>query len=684
MSLDTNGNPLLEMTGLPPFSAIRPEHVSPAIEHLLSQGRENVARLLDQAAAPTWGNLMEPLEAIEHRINRVWSPVTHLQAVADNAPLREAYNACLPRLSAYHTELAQNERLYRACRRIAEGEEYGRLGVAERKIIDNTLRDFRLSGVDLPPEQRRRFKAISEELSSLKNRFQQNLLDATQSWKKHITDEARLEGLPDSTRALARQSAEREGLDGWVFTLDLPSYMPVMSYAGDRELRREVYEAYVTRASDHGPGGGRWDNTPVMEDILRLRHETARLVGFDNYAQYSLARKMARETDEVLDFLRDLALRSKPMAERELAAVQDHARTHGGPHPLEAWDVPYYSEQLRRHAYAFSQEDLRPYFPVPQVLAGMFEVVRRLFGLEVQACGDMDVWHPDVRYFEIRGPAGEPRGSFYLDLYARPHKRGGAWMGQCIGRIKTSCGVTQPVAFLSCNFAPPLGDDPSLLTHREVTTLFHEFGHGLHHMLTRIDYPSVAGISGVAWDAVELPSQFMENWCWEREALNLFAGHHRHGAPLPEELFMKMRAARNFQAGMQMVRQLEFALFDFRLYLEYDPAQGARIQSLLDEVREEVAVARPPEFNRFAHGFWHIFGSGYAAGYYSYKWAEVLSSDAFGRFEETGLFDRETSQRFLHTILEQGGSRDATDLFVEFRGRQPRIDALLRHSGVAP
>jgi len=682
MSQYTDGNPLLEMTGLPPFTAIRPEHVVPAVEHQLSQGRETVARLLDQPETPTWGNLMEPLEAIEHRLNRVWSPVTHLQAVADNEPLREAYNTCLPRLSAYHTELGQNERLYQACQRIAEGEEYGRLGVAERKIIDNALRDFRLSGVDLPPQERHRFKAISEELSRLKSRFQQNLLDATQSWKKHITDEARLEGLPDSTRALARQSAEREGLDGWLLTLDLPSYMPVVSYAADRELRREIYEAYVTRASDQGPDGGRWDNTPVMEATLRLRHEMARLLGFDNYAEYSLARKMARAPDEVLDFLRDLARRSRPMAERELATVQAYARAHGGPRHLEAWDVPYYSEQLRKHTYDFSQEDLRPYFPVPQVLAGIFEVVRRLFGLEIQGRRDVDVWHPDVSYFEIRGPAGEPRGSFYLDLYARPHKRGGAWMGKCIDRMKTGQRVTQPVAFVSCNFTPPVGDTPSLLTHQELTTLFHEFGHGLHHMLTRIDYPSVAGISGVAWDAMELPSQFLENWCWEREALNLVAGHYRNGAPLPEDIYTKMLAAKNFQTGMQMVRQLEFALFDFRLHLEYDPTQGPRIQSLLDEVREEVAVVRPPEFNRFAHGFLHIFGSGYAAGYYGYKWSEVLSSDAFGRFEETGLFAWETSQRFLHAILEQGGSRDAMELFVEFRGREPRIDALLRHSGI--
>ncbi len=676
-------NPLLTMEGLPPFSRIEPHHIEPAIDTVLKESREAVARLLASGGPYTWENLVEPLERLEERLGRIWAPVSHMNSVVNSEALRQAYNACLPKLSDYATEMGQNEALFEAFRQIAEGPEYQRLDTAQRRIVDNALRDFRLSGIDLPPEKRARYKEIMQALSALTSKFEENVLDATNGWHIQITDEARLAGLPETARAMARQIAEREGLEGWVFNLEFPSYLPVMTYADDRELRRELYTAYVTRASDEGPNAGRWDNTPVMEEILALRHELARLLGFANYAERSLATKMAASTDQVLAFLEDLAARALPMARKELEEVRAFARELGGPDELEAWDVPYYSEKLRQHRYAITQEELKPYFPEQRVLEGMFTVVERLYGMTIEEVEGVDVWHEDVRFFEIRDHKGELRGQFYLDLYARPHKRGGAWMDDCIPRMRTEEGVQVPVAFLTCNFSAPIGDDPALFTHDEVLTLFHEFGHGLHHMLTRIDYPSVAGISGVAWDAVELPSQFMENWCWQREAIDLISGHYRSGEPLPQAMFEKMVAAKNFQSAMQMVRQIEFSLFDFRLHLEYDPARGANVYPLLEEVRKQVAVMEPPSFNRFPHSFSHIFAGGYAAGYYSYKWAEVLSADAFAQFEENGIFDRETGQRFLATILEQGGSRDPMELFVEFRGREPTIDALLRHSGLA-
>ncbi|HKJ09335.1 MAG TPA: M3 family metallopeptidase, partial [Gammaproteobacteria bacterium] len=586
-------------------------------------------------------------------------------------------------LSDYATEMGQNEGLYRAFKQIADGDEYHRLDTAQRKIIDNALRDFRLSGIELDAEQRARYKAIMQELSSLTSRFEENLLDATNAWSREVTDEALLAGMPDSAKALARQTAAQRGVDGWLITLEFPSYYPVLTYADNRDLRREVYTAYVTRASDEGPNAGQWDNTPVMERILALRHEAARLLGYANYAERSLATKMARSTDQVMGFLNDLAARALPMAKQDLEEVRAFARDNHGVTELESWDVAYYSEKLRQHKYAISQEELKPYFPEHRVLDGMFAVVERLYGLNIRREEGVDVWHPDVRFYTIRDGKGAVRGQFFLDLYARPKKRGGAWMDECISRRRRGDALQVPVAYLTCNFAPPIGDDPALFTHDEVLTLFHEFGHGLHHMLTQVDHPSVAGIGGVAWDAVELPSQFMENWCWEREALDLIAGHYRTGEALPEALYHRMLAARNFQSAMQMVRQLEFSIFDFRLHLEYDPARGGRVYQILDEVREQVAVMRPPSFNRFPHSFSHIFAGGYAAGYYSYKWAEVLSADAFSAFEETGIFDRGTGERFLASILEQGGSRDPMELFVEFRGREPTIDALLRHSGLA-
>jgi oligopeptidase A len=677
-------NSLLEMTGLPPFSKIKPEEIEPAIDTLLKQNREQLQHLLANTGQYSWDNLIQPLEEMDDRLDRVWSPVSHMNSVVNSDELREAYNACLPKLSDYGTELGQNEQLYRAYKSISDSPEYEQLDAAQKKIIDNALRDFHLSGVDLPAEKKQRYKEIQQRLSSLTTKFEENLLDATHAWHKQITDENQLAGLPESARAMAKQAAGDKQLDGWVFTLDFPSYYAILSYANDRDLRSEMHKAYVTRASDQGPSAGQWDNSEVMEEILALRHELAGLLGFANYAERSLATKMAESPDQVLSFLHDLARKAKPVAEQDLEELAVFAHEEHGLDKLEPWDVAYYSEKLRQHKYAISQEDLKPYFPETRVITGMFEVVKRLYGIEIRETDDVDTWHPDVRFYEIRDGQGNLRGQFYLDLYARAKKRGGAWMDDCRGRLRQHNGDLQtPVAYLTCNLTPPIGDDPALFTHDEVITLFHEFGHGLHHMLTQVDYIGVSGINGVAWDAVELPSQFMENWCWEREALDIITGHYQTGEPLPEDLYRKMYAAKNFQAGLRMVRQLEFALFDFRLHLEYDPAQGGRIQQILDQVRDEVTVVKPAPYNRFQHGFSHIFAGGYAAGYYSYLWAEVLSADAFSLFEENGIFDRPTGNRFLNSVLEQGGTREPMELFVSFRGREPEIDALLRHNGIA-
>ncbi len=674
-------NPLLEDVGLPPFSRIRPEHVEPALDDRLAACRAEIARLTREVPDPTWETFVEPLEEMDDTLNRTWSPVGHLNGVMNGDELRAAYNACLPKLSEYGTEVGQNEDLFRAYRAVAGHDG---LDGTQRKLLSNALRDFHLSGVDLPADKKARYKAISQELSQLASKYSDNLLDATNAWSKLVTDASRVKGLPESALGLARQNAQQQGMEGWRFTLDMPSYIPILTYADDRDLRFEVYQAFGTRASDQGPHAGRWDNGENMEHILKLRHELAQLLGFANYAERSLATKMAPSTDAVLGFLYDLAERSGEQARLELKEVRDFARAHHGQGDLEPWDLSYYSEKLRVHRYQIGQEDLRPYFPLPRVLDGLFGVVERLFGVRIAESPEFETYHPDVRFFEIRDAAsGELRAQCFLDPYARPNKRGGAWMDVCTNRIRTPRRQQLPVAYLVCNFTPPVGDKPSLLTHTEVVTLFHEFGHGLHHMLTRVDYPAVAGINGVAWDAVELPSQFMENWCWERESLDLFAAHWQTGEAIPDELYRRMIAAKNFQSGMQMARQLEFALFDFRIHLEYDPARGGRIYETLEEVRNRVAVVRPPAFNRFAHGFSHIFAGGYGAGYYSYKWAEVLSADAFSLFEERGVFDPDTGRAFRECILERGGSRDAMELYVDFRGREPTVDALLRHSGIA-
>jgi oligopeptidase A len=675
-------NPLLSLEGLPPFSEIRPEHVEPAIDALLQNNRQAIEDLLAGPRSFDWDTLIEPLEIMEDRLSRTWSPVRHMNAVVNSDALREAYNACLPKLSDYATELGQNRTLYEAYRSLRDSAAFEKLDAGQRKTIDDALRDFHLSGVDLPPQRQQRFKAIQQELTRRQSKFEENLLDATQAWTRHFTDAARLSGLPESALDLGRQNAAQQGRDGWVFNLEFPSYHAIMTYADDRELRRDFYHGYTTRASDQADHP-EWDNSENLCAVLRLRREAADLLGYPSYAHKSLATKMADTPEQVLEFLHDLARRSRAAAVRDYNDLQAFARTELGLERLEAWDIGYAGEKLRQSRFAISQEDLKPYFPVDRVLKGLFALVQRLYGVVIERDDHADVWHPDVRFYEIRDEQGQLRAQFYLDLYARPKKRGGAWMDECINRLRTHDWIQLPVAYMTCNSSPPVGDKPALFTHDEVLTLFHEFGHGLHHMLTRVDYPSVAGINGVEWDAVELPSQFMENWCWEREALDLFAGDYQTGEPLPEDLYQRLLATKHFQAGMQMVRQLEFALFDMRIHLELEAPTAGDVQRILDEVRAEVAVVEPPDFNRFQHGFSHIFAGGYGAGYYSYKWAEVLSADAFARFEEEGLFSPQVGHDFLHQVLECGGTRPAIDSFTAFRGREPNIDALLRHSGLA-
>ena len=677
-------NPLLTMDSLPPFSQIKPEQVQPAVIQAIADCKQKISDVLAQRDPHTWDSLIAPLEEVNDRLSRIWSPVSHLNSVLNSETLREAHDACLPLLSEFQTYVGQHEGLYQAYLALSQSDDFPLLSGAQRKEIQNTLRDFRLSGIGLPAEAQQRYGEIQARLSELASRFSNNVLDATQGWQKLVADEAELAGLPDSVRAAARQMAELKGKEGWLFTLDIPSYLPVMMYADNRELRAEMYEAFTTRASDQGPNAGKWDNSAIMSELLTLRRELAQLLGFGNYAELSLATKMADKTEQVVSFLTDLAAKSLPQGKAELEEIRAFAAEQHGQSELAAWDLAYYAEKLKQHKFSISDEQLRPYFPASKVVKGLFEVVKRVFGMKVRERLGIDTWHPDVRFYDIFDADDELRGSFYLDLYAREHKQGGAWMDVCLGRRYRQDGSLQkPVAYLTCNFNGPVDGKPALFTHNEVVTLFHEFGHGIHHMLTRIDVAGVAGINGVAWDAVELPSQFLENWCWESEALAFISGHYETGEPLPADLLEKMLTARNFQAAMQMLRQLEFALFDFRLHQEFDPANPAQLPALLDEVRSQVAVMTPPAFNRFQHSFSHIFAGGYAAGYYSYKWAEVLSADAFSRFEEEGIFNPATGQSFLKNILEKGGSKEPMELFRAFRGREPKVDALLRHSGIA-
>ena len=668
-------NPLLGQDPLPRFVQIRPEHVEPAVRELLERNRVRIGELA-ALPKPTFATLIEPLEELQHGITRTWSPVSHLNAVLNSDALRAGYNACLPLLSAYQTDLAQSEPLFRAYRTIAE-RDAAALAPVQRRVIEHAVRDFRLAGVALPPEKKARFKTVMQELTQLQAKFEENVLDAANAWSWHVTDPDELRGLNEMLIELAARRASERKLTGWILTLDQPTYVAVLTDAESESLRRAFYEAWTTRASDRGPGAGRWDNSPVMEEILRRRHEAARLLDFPNYAEYALATRMARSVPEVLEFLHELARSARPAAVAEFAELEEFAGQE-----LEAWDVGFHSERLQRARFAVSQEELRPYFPLPRVLAGLFAVAERLFGVRICERAGVPAWHADVRFFDVEGAGGVRVGSFYLDAYARPNKRSGAWMDECVGRKRLPSGAALPVAYLVCNFLPPGAGKPALLTHDDVVTLFHEFGHGLHHLLTRVDYPSLAGINGVSWDAVELPSQFLENYAWHPEVLQQISGHFQSGAALPGEMQSRLIATRSFQAGLAMMRQLEFALFDFRLHTEYAPERGARVLGILAEVRREVAVVPVPEWNRFPHSFGHIFAGGYAAGYYSYKWAEVLAADAFAAFEESGVFDRGTAQRFLDAILSRGGSRDALDAFVEFRGRTPDVRALLKQHGI--
>ena len=677
-------NPLLDTEGLPAFSAIRPDHVEPAIDALLAENRARLNAILEGPAPPSWDTVVAPQEAMDDRLSNAWSPVSHLNAVMNNDALREAYNACLPKLTAYTTEVGQNSKLAEAYKAVRAREDFDALSPAQQKTVDNAIRDFHLSGVDLPADEKERYREIASRLSALSAKFEENVMDATNAWQKHVANEAELAGLPESTLAVARQEAERNDKDGYLLTLDFPCFFGVLAHCDNRALREEMYTAFGTRASDQGPHAGQWDNTEIMEEILALRHEKSQLLGFANYAELSLATKMADSTDQVTGFLLDLATRAKPQAEKELAALREYAKDELGLDELHPWDTTWATEKLRQARYQLSQEDLRPYFSADRVKAGLFQVVERLYGVKiVENTEAVDTWHEDVKFYEIHNPDGSVRGQFYTDLYARAKKRGGAWMDVCRMRRAQGNDTQIPVAYLTCNFTPSVGGKPALLTHGEVETLFHEFGHGLHHMLTRVDCAAVSGIAGVPWDAVELPSQFMENWCWEREALDLFAVHVDTGERIPDDLYQRMQAAKNFQSAMQMVRQLEFSLFDFRLHADYDQATGPRIFEILDQVRDQVSVMKPPAWHRFPHSFGHIFAGGYAAGYYSYKWAEVLSADAFSRFEEEGIFNQQTGRDFLENILEKGGSEDLMELYVAFRGREPQIDALLRHHGLA-
>lgn len=677
-------NPLFNVTGLPPFKKIQPSHMVEAIETIINDSRQAVNELTESVTEEsiTWDNFVKPLEDINDRLDRAWAPISHINSVANSDEVRDAYNACLPLLSDYGTEMGQHKGLYNAVKALDAKAESLDLDKVQRKILKDDLRDFKLSGVALSQEKQKRYGEIQKRLSELTSKFEQNLLDATMAWHKDFDSAEALDGLPDSAIAAAKQTAEASDVEGYRITLDFPSYLPVMMHANDRELRKEVYTAFSTRASEKGPNAGEFDNSAIMPEILALRHELAQLLDFEHYGELSLATKMAKSTSEVMAFLSELAAKSKPQAEKDLQELTDYAKEKHGVDKLEAWDLAYYSEKLKNERYSISQEELRPWFPEDQVIKGMFEITGTLFNIKFQERDDVETWHEDVRFFDIYDLADNYIASFYLDLYARRNKRGGAWMADCIGRRETKQGIQKPVAFLTCNFNGPVGDTPALFTHDEVTTLFHEFGHGLHHMLTQINHASVAGISGVPWDAVELPSQFLENFCWEEEGLAKIAKHYQSGEPLPKEKLERLLAAKNFQSAMQMVRQLEFSMFDFKIHSEFDPANPDQIQQQLDQVRVEVSVITPPEFNRFQHSFGHIFAGGYAAGYYSYKWAEVLSADAFSRFEEEGIFNPKTGQHFLQHILQKGGSAEPDELFKAFRGREPSPDALLRHSGI--
>ncbi len=680
----TTANPLLDFSDLPRFDTVQPEHVKPAIESLLTAGRELVERLTADTTPATWTDFAGALSDGLEPFGRAWGIVGHLHSVNDIPAWREAYNEMLPEVSRFYAELGQNLKLFEKYKALRDSAEYATLTVEQKKIVNNEVRDFRLSGAELPDDQKPRFQAIMEELSQLSAKFAENLLDATNAFSEVVTDEALLAGLPDDAKEAAKTAAEKAGVEGWRFSLQAPSYGPVMQYADNRELRARLYRAYATRAAEFHDGSSKpeWDNTPIIQRMLELRVEDAKMLGFNNFAEVSLAPKMADTPAQVLTFLRELAAKAKPFAEKDIAELRAFAKDELGLADFQPWDAAYVSEKLLQKRYAFSEQEVKQYFTEPKVLGGLFKVIESLFNVKVKP-DTAPVWHEDVRFYRLESPAGDLVGQFYLDLYARETKRGGAWMDEARSRRRVLNGIQKPIAYLNCNFSRPVGGKPATFTHDEVTTLFHETGHGLHHLLTRGEELGVSGIHGVEWDAVELPSQFMENYCWEWEVVEGMTAHVDTGAPLPRELFDKMLAAKNFQSGMMAVRQIEFSLFDMLIHSDFDPKSGLTVMDVLNDVRKEVAVLLPPEWHRFPNSFSHIFGGGYGAGYFSYKWAEVLSADAYAAFEEAGNpFDATVGKRFLDEILSVGGSRPAIESFKAFRGREPSVDALLRHSGM--
>lgn len=672
-------NPLLFFSGLPKFDEVKPEHISPAVDSLIAEGRALVEQLAASQETPTWENFALKLEDHSEKLARAWSQVGHMNAVVNSPELREAYNDNLAKLTDYGSDISQDERLYAKFKAIQASSDFVKLTPTQQTIINHEVRDFKLGGAELPAEQKARFKTVSEELSKLGSKFEENIMDNTNDFKYIVTYVSDLAGLPEDAIEAAADAAKKEDKKGYQFSLHFPSYMPVLQYADNRALRETLYRAYATRASELSKP--EWDNTGLIKDILKLKQEEARMLGFKNFAELSLATKMADTPKQVTDFLDTLAKRAKPYAEKDMQELLAYAKKLGID-DMQAWDVAYVSEKLREEKYAFSDQEVKQYFPESKVLAGLFKVVETIFGVQVRKA-EAPLWHADAAFYAISDAQNKPIAYFYLDLYARNNKRGGAWMDECITRRKTANGIELPVAYLTCNFSASVGGKPALFTHDEVITMFHEFGHGLHHMLTQVDDYSVSGIKGVEWDAVELPSQFMENFCWEWEVLRHMAAHVDTGAQLPRELFDKMVAAKNFQAGMQTVRQIEFSLFDMRLHGEFDPNGKQTALDLIEQVRDEVAVVRPPKWNRFPNSFSHIFAGGYAAGYYSYKWAEVLSADAYSLFEEMGTLSAEAGSRFKNEVLAKGGSRPAMESFVAFRGRKPSLDALLRHNGMA-
>lgn len=692
-------NPLLDFSGLPRFAEINNEHITPAIETLLKENRAVIDKVRADDKAPTWKTFVQPMTDANERLSRAWGQVSHLNAVMNTPELRETYNANLPLITQFYAELSQDVRLFEKFKQLRASAEFDQLNPARKRIIDNELRDFRLGGAELPAEKKQRFLQIQEELSKLTSTFSDNLLDATNAYALLVDDAEKVAGIPDDVLQSAQQSAASDGKTGWKFTLHMPSYLPVLQYADNRDLREQMYRAYATRASEFdSQGDSSKDNMPLINKILELRREAAHMLGYDNYAEVSLATKMATSPQQVLDFLTKLAAKAKPYAVADLQALQQFAAEKLGLKKLEAWDLAYVSEKLRQERYAFSDQEVKQYFPEDKVLTGMFKVVEKLYGIRITLAAparNIQYWHPDVKFFDIHDANGELIGQFYLDLYARPTKRGGAWMDDAITRRRidtqqpTKHTIQLPVAYLTCNFSAPVTMDhqprPALFTHNEVIVLFHEFGHGLHHLMTKVEDLGVSGINGVEWDAVELPSQFMENFCWEWDVLTGMTQHIETGESLPKALFDKMIEAKNFQSGLQMLRQIEFALFDMHVHFDFKPDGDRTVLQLLDDIRNQVAVIIPPDFNRFPNSFAHIFAGGYAAGYYSYKWAEVLSADAYSMFEETasdGVVNAATGSHFLEEILAVGGSRSALESFIAFRGREPELDALLRHSGM--